>query len=163
MKYRGVAVALAMAALLTVPGLAAAADSSPAPSDPVRVSVEVVYRGSELAGPLSIIGPVTPGCYYAATNALGNGVYSYTIWQTLSYDGTNSTYFPLPGHSATSDLGWSLTSGVDTHWWISQPRTAAAKGQWTFTQYVGGQPYKSASGWVQINLSGSGSVSCSSS
>jgi len=163
MKHRAMALFLALATALMVPGMAAAADRSVPPSEKLIITVTPVFQLSGENTFTASTGPITRGCYYAATNILGNVVYSYTIWQTFSYDGTNITYFPPPSHSSTSDLGWVLTSASDSHWWITQPRTAAARGNWTFTQYVGGQPYKSASGWVQININGNGSTSCSSS
>lgn len=83
------------------------------------------------------------GCRYAAYGP-GGTVYSYTIWQTFGSDGTKINYLPAPSHSATTDVGYQLTSAIDSHWWVnSTHKDAAAQGNWTFTQYISGQPFRS--------------------
>jgi hypothetical protein len=54
-----------------------------------------------------------------------------------------SAHGPKDGELAPPDP--MFVAATDKHLWISQPQTAARKGQWAFTQAVGGAPYKSAS------------------
>jgi len=116
-------------------------------------------------GPLWVTasGSVTAGCRLTAYNFLGLVIYSYTIWQEFSYDGVRITSFPPESSSSVAYWGWALTSDRHYHWWVRSPYTAAAKGEYAFTQYVAGQPFQSRSGWVQVNISGDGSWSCRSS
>lgn len=166
---------LALAIVLVLPASAAAASPPVAPSQPTS---QVVYtrlmadgttnvleslRWSRSAAAVTASGSFNAGCQFTAYNAFGQVIYSFTIWQYFSYDGTNITYFPAQSTSSSSYWGWALTSSGSSHWWITQPRTAAARGNYTFTQYVAGQPFQSRSGWVQVNINGNGSSSCSSS
>lgn len=105
-------------------------------------------------------GSATAGCRLTAYNYLGWVIYSYTIWQEFSYNGVAITYFPSESTSSVAYWGWALTSDRHSHWWVRYPYSAAAKGEYTFTQYIAGQPFQSRSGWVQVNISGDGSWSC---
>jgi hypothetical protein len=103
------------------------------------------------------------GCVYAVYGS-GGTLYSYTIWQVFGSDGSKINYLPAPDHSSRSDVGYILTSGVDSHWWVnSTHKDAAAKGVWAFTQYINGHPFRSVSGWVQVNDKYNGTWGCQSS
>ncbi len=104
------------------------------------------------------------GCYYAVTNAFGQVIYSYTIWQQFGSNYSYINYLPAPSYSSQTDTSWSLTSHSESNWWINGThQDAAAQGNWTFTQYVNGQPYRNASGWVQVQVHASGTWNCYSS
>ncbi len=165
-----VAVALVLVAMF--PGTTLAADPISA-----RVDVRGIESTSVLAdGTVLVLNPVerrssadfasgsaNAGCQLTAYDAFGFVIYSYTIWQSFDYTGTVITYFPPESTSSVAYWGWAITSDTHSHWWVSNPTRAAARGNYTFTQYVGGQPFQSRSGWVQVNIAGTGSWTCSSS
>jgi hypothetical protein len=103
------------------------------------------------------------GCRFTAMNALGWTIYSATIWQEFASDGFRITYFPPESMSTEAHWGWSLTNASTFQWWVTHPTTAAARGNWTFTQWVRGQPFQSRSGWVMVTIRHTGTWSCSSS
>lgn len=130
---------------------------------PTTVVLESVQARSGTSGVLTASGSANAGCQITAYDYLGFVIYSYTIWQYFDYNGSSITYFPPESTSSVAYWGWSLTSDSHSHWWIINPSTAAARGNYTFTQYVAGQPFQSRSGWVQVNIRGTGSWSCSGS
>ena len=165
---------IALALALALPMSTLAADPG-APTTSVRQVVSTTFRpdgtklvlelvrGAARADGLTASGSANAGCQLTAYDAFGFVIYSYTIWQYFSYSGIYITYFPPESTSSVAYWGWVLTSDSHSHWWVSSPYTAAARGNYTFTQYVAGQPYQSRSGWVQVNISGNGSWSCSAS
>jgi hypothetical protein len=102
------------------------------------------------------------GCRISALNNLGWVTYSVTIWQDFTTDGTKITALPPQALDIVTYYGWVVTSSSSSHWWVTKPQTAAARGNYTLTQYVAGQPYQSRTGWVQVNVSYKGTWSCSS-
>jgi hypothetical protein len=103
------------------------------------------------------------GCRYSAYGP-GGTIYSYTIWQEFGSNGSTINYLPPQTFSATTDVGYSLTSNSTQHWWINTThKDAAARGTWTFTQYISGQPFRSFSGWTQVQVKYNGTWSCYSS
>ena len=150
--------------LLTIaisPGSAVAKSASPDPAAVVKVTLTAVSGGpSGTVSPMAA-GEWNAGCQYSAFNALGQVIYSYTTWQQFATDGSRIYYYPAPTYSASAYWGWALTSApTPTHWWVTQPTALAARGSYTFTQYVGGQPFQSASGWVQVTVYASGTWGC---
>lgn len=145
---------------------------------PLAASASTVYREGSHTLPdgtvmtLSKVSGIAPlaggtwnaGCRIAATNILGNEIYHFIIWQQFTSDGTKITSLPTPTYSAGTDLGWALTSHSQSHAWLNTShKDAQATGNYTFTQYVGGQPYKSVAGWVRVNVHYQGTWDCQSS
>jgi len=103
------------------------------------------------------------GCRYTAYGP-GGTIYSYTIWQHFGSNGSYINSFPAPTYSATTDVGYQLTKESHSHWWINTShKDAAAQGNYTFTQYISGQPFRSYSGWVRVQIRYTGTWSCYSS
>lgn len=128
-------------------------------SDGTVVTLERVSGISAMAG-----GTWNAGCRYSATNALGNTIYSFTIWQKFTSDGSKITTLFNETTSSFSDLGWSLTSSSSSNGWNNAGHTSAwARGNYKFTQYVSGVPYRTASGWVEVDVSANGTWNCTSS
>ncbi len=105
--------AICAAILLTVavsPGTAAAKSASPDPAVVVTVTLTAVAGGpSGTVSPMAA-GQWNAGCQYSAFNALGQVIYSYTIWQQFATDGSRIYYYPSPTYSASAYWGWALTS-----------------------------------------------------
>lgn len=105
----------------------------------------------------------TVGFRYAAYNALGWLVIQYTIWQEFGYDGTKITYFPSPTYDHAANWGWSLKSHSESHWWITNPTYATARGTYFFKQEFptpfGGIGLQEKSGWCQVWIRGNGTYS----
>jgi hypothetical protein len=151
--------AMALTPTLLVPGMASAAPPDQDPGAPANTTLTKVSGISALAG-----GTWTAGCRIAVTNVFGNELYHFIIWQTFTSNGTKITSLPAQTTSSGSDLGWSLTSSSSSHRWNNLAHTSAsATGNYTFTQYVAGQPYRTASGWVRVTVSYKGTWTCSSS
>lgn len=144
---------------LLAPAAVSAAQPDGDPATPTSFSLTKVSGFTPMAG-----GTWNAGCKIAATNVFGNELYHFIIWQTFSSDGTKITSLPVQTTSSGSDLGWVLTSSSSSHKWNNTGHTSAsATGNYTFTQYVGGQPYRTASGWVRVTVSYKGTWTCSSS
>lgn len=87
-----------------------------------------------------------------------------TPWdRNTTSNGSKITSLPSPTYSASGDLGWTLTSHSVSHAWVnSTHRNAYATGNYDFTQYVGGQPFRTSAGWVRVNVSYQGTWTCQS-
>lgn len=131
-------------------------------ADDTTLVLSRVQRGSSGVS-IQSAGSAHAGCQYTAYNALGFAIYSFTIWQDFSYNNGVITSFPSEATSSVAYWGWSLTSSSSSHWWVVNPSNAAARGSYVFTQYVAGRPFQSRSGYVQVNIFGTGTWSCSSS
>lgn len=170
MNRRLLFVPLTLALILALPISAAAASpkgyGEGSRTLPDGTTVVLTQVGGSPNGDLVALagGRWLAGCNYRATNPLGNTLYSFTIWQDFTSDGTKITVFPAQTTSSSSDLGWVLTSSTSSHWWLNTShKDAAAQGNYTYTQYVNGSPYRTASGWVQINVHYNGTWNCYSS
>lgn len=158
---------ITLAFALMFPLMAAAAvpnngERSRSLPDGTVVTLEKVTGGSDIG--VLAASTWNAGCRYTATNVLGNAIYSFTIWQTFTSDGTKITSLPTQTTSSSSDLGWSLTSSSSSHRWLNTShKDADATGNYTFTQYVAGQPFKSVSGWVRVTVHHTGTWDCTSS
>lgn len=119
--------------------------------------------GERILQGLATSGSNHAGCSLSAYNNLGWVIYSFTTWQDYDWASGAITYFPPESVASLAYWGWSITSSSHSHWWVSNPTRAAARGEYTFTQYVAGQPYQSRSGYVQVNINGNGTWTCSSS
>jgi hypothetical protein len=149
--------AVGLVLALLAPGVASAAQ--PDPGAPAASSLTKVSGISALAA-----GTYNAGCRIAVTNVFGNELYHFIIWQTFTTNGTKITSLPAQTTSSGSDLGWSLTSQSSSHKWLNTAHTSAsATGNYTFTQTVAGQPYRTASGWVRVTVSRTGTWTCASS
>lgn len=129
--------------------------------DGTRVVLSKVISDTSGVVPMSA-GTWQAGCNMTGYGGGGNRIWTYTVWQIFSSNGSYITYFPDPTKSADGWLGWVLTSGPDpTHWWISWPYTAAARGSYTFTWFdIYGHSLSSHSGWVEVDIDFHGTWSC---
>lgn len=106
-------------------------------------------------------GQWSAGCNMTGYSAYGR-IWTYTVTQEFWSNGSYITYFPPPAKSGTGWLGWVLTSSPEpTHWWISYPYTAAARGSYTFTWFdISGHSLGSTTGWVEVDVNFAGTWSC---
>ncbi len=166
--------AVAGAALAPAAGTAAAASPKTAiPGHPVvvwtnpsasgdgvsRVILEAVAGTGQVSALTS--GDTTASCIMYAVNPLGWHIWEYTIYQRFLYNGTNITYVYTPTKTSNAYWGWyDAGSGNPAFYWISNPRSGYALGSYYFRHDVG-DLHESNSGWVQADVRGTGSWSCS--
>lgn len=101
------------------------------------------------------------GCQLTAYNASGGVIYSVTIWQTYGSDGTKIIWRDPPAITIATYYGWQVNSSSTQQWWATYPKTSNARGNYSLTQYVAGQPYQSRVGSVTVTVSFNGTWSCS--
>lgn len=147
------------------PPVAAANPNTPADGI-VKVLTKVFVSSSGAVAPagsaiIAAGGEWNAGCRMAGYDG-GTLVYTYTLWQNYSSNGSSITRpVPPPTFTNWSSYGWVLTSAPQPiQWWVTQFTTLADQGNFTFTQYFFGLPVKSSSGWVQITVRANGTWSC---
>ncbi len=163
---RSRALLIAPVLMLTIATAAPVAAAQPTASKDdsgiVKVLTKVYVSSSGVVAPADAVtlaagGQWNAGCQMAGWDG-GTHVYTYTLWQNYSSDGTSITR-PVPPatFSSWSSYGWLLTSSPQpSQWWVTQFSRLAAQGNFTYTQYI----VKSSSGWVQITVNANGTWSC---
>ncbi len=93
----------------------------------------------------------------------GVWVWTFTVWQDFSSNGTSITRPVSAAYFTRSTrAGWDYygTEYSPTQWWVHQYSELAAQKSYIFKQIVNGNVITTMTGWVQINVKANGTWSC---